>query len=431
MTIAVKAENMDALNELAKLHGTELTVVGKFTDSGKFHCFYKDKTVAYLDMHFLHEGVPQLKLKASWKSLLYNEPGIRDLDYTETLLTLLSSPNITTKDSVIRRYDHEVKGNSVIKPIMLGPSDAGVIRPLYDSEEGLVISHGICPRYVHDGYAMAANAFDEALRNAIAAGARFGYLACLDNFSWPDPVKSDKTPDGEQKLGHLVRACIALYDCATAYGVPLISGKDSMKNDYYTGERKYSIPPTLLVTMVGKVNSIHRAMSSEFKRPGDIIYVLGTTKEELGGSEFYRLHNAKGNNPPQVHPEENIALYKGLSDAIGQGLVASAHDISDGGLSVTFAESALGIGHGAELDLSEVKSETLSDKALMFSESAGRFVVSVHPDDASRFEYAMAGTVCKKAGRVRGDRRFIIRKGDDVLVNVPIEKVKEAYQKGI
>jgi len=431
MTIAVKPENLDALLELAKLHDTEATVVGKFTGTGKFHALYNNETVAYLEMKFLHEGVPQLKLKASWKSLLYNEPAIRDLDCTDSLFKLLSSPNITTKESVVRRYDHEVKGKSVIKPIMMGPGDAAVIKPMFDSDEGLVISHGICPRYVHDGYAMAALAFDEAMRNAIAAGARFGYLACLDNFSWPDPVKSDKTPDGERKLGNLVRACIALYDCATIYGVPIISGKDSMKNDYYSGDTKYSIPPTLLVTMVGKMDSIKNAMSSEFKQPGDFVYVLGTTKDELGGSEFYRLYRAKGNNIPTVHPEDHMLTYKGLSNAIAEGLVASAHDVSDGGLAVAFAESAIGFGFGAELDLDEIDAETRRDEALMFAESSGRFVVSVHPKHAEKFEYVMRKATCRRAGRVRGDKRFIIRKGDHTLVNEPIEKIKAAYQKGL
>ena len=214
------------------------------------------------------------------------------------LQRLLSSPNITTKENVIRRYDHEVKGMSVVKPIMGGPSDAAVIRPAYDSDEGLVISHGICPRYAQDGYVMARLAFDEAVRNAIAVGGKFGYLACLDNFCWPDPVNPRRRPDGEHKLGALVRACIAFYDCATPTTSPIISGKDSMKNDYYSATAKYSILPTLLVTMVGKTTRIHRAMSCEFKKPGDYVYVLGTTHDELGGSEFYRLFDGVGNDPP-------------------------------------------------------------------------------------------------------------------------------------
>ncbi len=431
MSIAVPPDKLDQLRELAKVHDTELTVVGEFTDSGKFHVLYKDETVAYLDLEFLHEGVPQLKLKAAWKKLLFPEPEIPLHNPGEVLMALLRSPNITTKESVIRRYDHEVKGMSVIKPIMLGPGDGAVIRPLYNSNEGLVISHGICPRYVQDGYAMASLAFDEAVRNAIAAGARFGYLACLDNFSWPDPVVSEKTPDGEQKLGSLVRSCIALYDCATAYGVPIISGKDSMKNDYYDGKNKYSIPPTLLVTVVGKIDHISNSMSSEFRDAGDYLYVVGTTHDELGGSEFYRLFNGIGNNPPVLRQDEHIPVYRAHSDAIAEGAVVSAHDISDGGIAVAFAESALGRLVGAELDLGSISRTTEDPDALLFSESPGRFVVSVHPDRIARFEEIMKGLPCSRAGRVRGDHRFIIRKEDRLLINEEIEKIKQSYERGV
>jgi len=269
------------------------------------------------------------------------------------------------------------------------------------------------------------------VRNAIAAGAKFGYLSCLDNFSWPDPVKSAKTPDGEQKLGALVRSCIALYDCATAYNIPIISGKDSMKNDYYSGQRKYSILPTLLVTVVGKIGNIKNARSTEFKKPGDIIYVLGTSRGELGGSEFNKLFGAVGNDPPQLHPEEHIPLYRSLSSAIEEGLVASAHDVSDGGMAVAFAESALGFGLGAELDLSLVAATTEREDALLFCESPGRFIVSVSPENADRFDKLMEGTVYRKAGRVRGDKRFLIKRGENIVVNDSIEDVKKDYNKGV
>ena len=320
---------------------------------------------------------------------------------------------------------------SVIKPLMGGPQDAAVLRPVYSSNEGLVLSHGICPRYAQDGYTMASLAFDEAVRNAVASGAKFGYLACLDNFSWPDPVKSARTPDGEHKLGSLVRACLAMYDCATTYGVPIVSGKDSMKNDYYSGERKYSILPTLLVTVIGKIDDVSRAMSSEFKSPGDLIYALGMTREEMGGSEYYRLYGGIGNSPPQLRSEEHAPVYKALSDAIAEGLVSSAHDVSDGGLAVAFAESALGFGLGAEIDIANVPAETDREDALLFSESAGRFIVSVSPANAERFEKAMAGTIFRKAGRVRGDKRFIIRRGEAVMVNDAIEDLRNAYFKGV
>jgi len=431
MSLAVRPEKLQELSELARIHDVEISVIGRFTKSGKFHVLYGDQTVAYLDMDFLHEGVPQLKLKASWKKLMFPEPNIPASDPGDILKRLLSAPNITSKENVIRRYDHEVKGMSVIKPIMGGPGDAAVIRPAYNSNEGLVIAHGICPRYAQDGYAMAMLAFDEAVRNAIACGAMFGYMACLDNFSWPDPVKSARTPDGEHKLGTLVRACLGLYECATAYNIPLISGKDSMKNDYYSGQAKYSILPTLLVTVVGKINNIQRALSSELKKPGDIVYVLGTTHEELGGSEFYKLFGAIGNEHPQLHIEEHVPLYKALSQAIADGLVASAHDVSEGGLAVAFAESALGFGFGAELDLSQIKTTTEKYEAMLFGESAGRFVVGVSPENVDRFEKAMAGTVFAKAGRVRGDRRFIIKKGDALVINEPIEEFWKAYNKGV
>jgi len=431
MTIATDPKNLPDLRDLAKTHGVELSVVGEFTDSGFFHVLYEGQSVAYLEMGFLHEGVPQLKLSASWKKLIFPEPLIGSYGPSETLLSLLSSPDIATKEGVIRRFDHEVKGMSVIKPIMLGPSDAAVIRPLYDSNEGVVLSHGICPRYIQDGYSMASMAFDEAVRNAIAAGARFGYLAALDNFSWPDPVLSQKTPDGEQKLGHLVRSCIALYDCATSYGIPLISGKDSMKNDYYDGENKHSIPPTLLITMVGKIDDISKAMSSELKDAGDYIFVLGTTHDELGGSQFYRKMGAVGNRPPALRPEEHIPLYRALSSAIEEGALASVHDVSDGGLAVAFAESAMGIGVGADMDLSLIPKATESQEALLFSESPGRFIVSVRPQDLDRFERMMEGCPIARAGRVRGDKRFIVRRGDQVLINLPVESLREAFSKGV
>ncbi|MBI5046416.1 phosphoribosylformylglycinamidine synthase, partial [Candidatus Micrarchaeota archaeon] len=229
----------------------------------------------------------------------------------------------------------------------------------------------------------------------------------------------------------LVRSCLALYDCATTYGIPIISGKDSMKNDYYSGDKKYSIPPTLLVTMIGKIDNISKAVSSEFKAPGDYIYVLRKTRDELGGSEFYRLFGGVGNTPPQLKPEEHIAVYKCLSHAIEERLVASAHDLSEGGLAVAFAECSIGFGLGAELDLEQLSSESKREHALLFSESAGRFVVSVHPDNLEKFEKAMHGAIFSKVGRVRGDRRFIIRSGDKIIINDAVDTFKEAYNKGI
>jgi phosphoribosylformylglycinamidine synthase len=281
---------------------------------------------------------------------------------------------------------------------------------------------------------MAALAFDEAVRNALATGAKFGYLACLDNFSWPDPIRSEKTPDGEHKLGALVRSCIALYDCATGYGIPIISGKDSMKNDYYSGDKKYSIPPTLLVSVIGKIDDIRKALSSEFRVAGSEIYVLGSTREEMGGSEFYCLFGSIGNTPPQLKTEETIPLYRALSSATEEGLLLSAHDVSDGGLAVALAECCLGTKIGAEIDLDLVPRETEMEEALLFSESAGRFVVSVSSEKTTRFETILKENGAlhfAKCGRVRGDKRMIIRRADLAIINESVDSLRDAYDKGV
>ncbi len=431
MSLAVLPEKLDELIAIADKHDVEVSVLGEFTKSGFFHILHDGKSVAYLDMEFLHEGYPQMELTASWRELQFPEPALEDEQPGKILRRLLSAPNITIKDDVITRYDHEVKGQSIIKPIMRSPCDAAVIRPVYGLHEGLAISHGICPRVVQDGYAMASLAFDEAVRNAIATGARFGYLACLDNFCWPDPIKSEKTPDGEYKLGQLVRACLGLYDCATSYSVPIISGKDSMKNDYYSKEGKHSIHPTLLVTVVGKVDDVRKCMSSDFKNVGDVVYVLGKTREELGGSEYFKLYGGVGNKPPKLYPDEHVPLYKALSEAIEEGVVSSVHDVSDGGVGVALAECALGNNVGADLDLSQMPAETEREDALIFSESPGRFIVSVPMDRAEKFEYIMQGTPFAKVGRIRGDHRLILRFGDRLVVNEPVEELKEAYLKGV
>lgn len=428
MTIAAKKENLEKLEALAKKHAVELTVVGKFTDDGAMHALYEGKTVAYLDLEFLHRP-PRLKLVAKWKRKTFMEPNVNETDLGNVLKRLLAAPNIASKEFTIRRYDHEVQGKSVIKPLMgnNAPCDAAVIKPVFESWEGLVLSHGICPRYVQDSYDMAMMAFDEAVRNALAVGAKFGYLAALDNFSWPDPVQGEKTPDGEYKLAQLVRACMGLYECATDYGIPLVSGKDSMKNDYYGKEGKYSIPPTLLVTVLGKIGDARTALSSEFSGEGDVVYILGITREEMGGSEYFKLFGGIGNTNPKVRTAETLPLYRAFSNACELKLVRSAHDMSDGGLGVALAECSFPSGMGVELDIARMPAETQNEFALIFSESAGRFVVSVAQKNVEKFERIMFGTKFARVGRVRGDRRFVIRRGETTIINADVSDLRAAW----
>jgi phosphoribosylformylglycinamidine synthase len=439
MSLAVPPEKIDQFLEMARQFSVEATVLGEFTDSGVFHIMYGDQTVAWLPMEFMHEGLPPMQLPAKWIPPVNDEPSvILSGSYTDDLKKLLSSLNICSKESVVRRYDHEVQGGSVIKPFSGvdndGPSDAAVVRPLLDSFEGVVVSHGICPRYSDiDTYHMTANAIDEALRNYVAVGGSLDLVAGLDNFCWCDPVLSEKTPDGPYKMAQLVRSNKALYDICMAYRIPLISGKDSMKNDFYDGETKISIPPTLLFSVIGKIEDARKAVTMDVKRPGDIVYLLGKTAAELGGSEYFALSGSVGNSVPQVHAAKAYARYRAYHEAVMAGTVASCHDLSDGGLAVAAAESAFAGGFGLSLDLNNVlwlgDDRERSDVALLFSESASRLLVTVRPDKQAAFEEIMSGNFFSVIGTVT-DQPVLSITGLDgtIVVSAPLSELKESWQ---
>ena len=437
MTLAIPPESIDEFMALARKMEVEATVLGTFTDSGKFHVRYGGKTAACLDMKFLHEGVPQMRLTARWVPPRHPEPGFPEpADYGSALRSMLSRLNICSKESVVRQYDHEVQGGSVVKPLVGaandGPSDAAVIRPVLESFEGVVVANGICPRYGDiDAWHMAACAIDEAVRNAVAVGGSPDRLAGLDNFCWCDPVQSEKTPDGHYKLAQLVRANLALHELTLIYGVPCISGKDSMKNDYQIGDTKISIPPTLLFSVIGRIEDVRRAVTMDAKRAGDLVYVLGETKRELGGSEWYALHGFVGNDVPKVDGERALALYRALAKAIREGLVASCHDCSDGGLGVTLAETAFAGGLGMDVDLAAVPASRIArDDEALFSESQSRFVATVRPEKKAAFEAALAGNTLACVGAVTDDGLFRVRglRGG-VILEEKIEELKEAWQR--
>ncbi len=437
MTIAVPPENEKELLELAEKHGVEMTTLGTFTDSGRFHVYFRGKTVCYLDMDFFHDGLPRMECRAEWSPPPLEEPQFDPPDdLGELLHSILSRWNVCSKESFVRQYDHEVQGGSVVKPFVGadndGPSDAAVVRPVLGSDEGIAISNGICSRYSDiDTYNMAASAVDEAVRNLVAVGAMLGHIAGLDNFCWPDPIVSEKTPDGKHKLAQLVRANRGLYDTCVAYDVPLISGKDSMKNDFGTWPDKVSIPPTLMVTGLGKIEDVGKAVTMDAKRPGDAVYVLGVTKNELGASEYYAHMGHVGRNVPVVDTEANRRLYKAVSKAIALGLIASCHDCSDGGLGVALAETAFAGGLGMIVDLGKVPAEGLDrDDLILFSESQGRFVVTVRPDHCDEFEEVLGDISWGKAGEVTEDRYFAVAGlSGDVVIEEYVMKLKESWQK--
>ncbi len=437
MTLAVDPQKIEQFLGLARRREVEATVLGNFTDTGKFHVLYDDRTVAYIDMDFFHDGTPEMKLIAKWKPPLHEEPDLAEPgDYNRMLEQMLARLNVCSKESFVRQYDHEVQGMSALKPFVGsendGPGDAAVLRPIHGSCEGVVVSSGICPRYSDiDTYHMTACAIDEAVRNAVCVGGRLGHLAGLDNFCWPDPVQSDKTPDGRYKLAQLVRSNLALYDYCTAYDLPCISGKDSMKNDYMIGGVKISVPPTLLFSVLGRIEDARKAVSMDAKRPGHHVYVVGTTKNELGGSEYFAHHGFVGNNVPKVDAEAAKKIYHALAEAMDRRLIASCHDCSDGGLGVALAETAFAGGLGITADLSAAPAEeSLRPDFLLFSESQSRFVVTVATAKAREFEKIMRGLPCSRIGKVTKSPMLLVRDGSGrEIVSADIFRLKRAWQK--
>ena len=300
--------------------------------------------------------------------------------------------------------------------------------------EGVVTAHGICPRYSDiDTYHMTANAIDEAMRNYVAVGGSLDLVAGLDNFCWCDPVLSEKTPDGAYKMAQLVRSNQALYDVCMVYNLPLISGKDSMKNDFYDGTTKISIPPTLLFSVIGKMDDARKAVTMDVKRPGDLVYLLGCTADELGASEYFTMKGFIGNNVPRVDAAEAYVRYQAYHKAVMQGLVASCHDLSDGGLAVAAAESAFAGGFGLSIDLSRVPwkgtEEGWRDEVLLFSESASRLLVTVKKEHAEAFEAIMGDDDCSRIGMVTEEQILSIEaiEGHDVVM-ADLSELKEAWQ---
>ena len=403
MTLSVPKKNWKTLKKLFDRHGVEATVIGTFTGNDRCVVRHKGKVVMNLAMDFLHDGRPVEPLKTKKPKYKLVEPpheiraAISRGKLDKTLLALLARPNVGRISFISHQYSHEVQGTSVTKPLQgrgRVNSDAGVIQPLPDSPRGVVLSHGYCPWYSDiDTKAMAAAAIDTAVRNAIAAGASREYLAILDNFCW----SSSNTPE---RLYELKKSAEAVYELATTYGTPYISGKDSMFNDFrgFTekGERIHvAAPPTLLISAIGVIPDVSKAVTLDFKMAGDIVYLIGETNDELGASEYFAyLSDANkkqflGSRVPHVNAKRNAKVYDALSGAIARGLVSSALSVGRGGLGVALAKSAIAGQLGAKINLKKISGDARRADSILFSESQGRLLVSVRPDAVEAFEACM------------------------------------------
>jgi phosphoribosylformylglycinamidine synthase len=421
-------------------------VIGQYTDNGKLHITSEGKTCAYVDLVLLESGFPQWEFEAEWVPPEYRgltEPVLSPPeDHRRTLLTMLSRPNICSKEWIVRQYDHEVQGTSAIKHLVGAerdvPNDAVVLRPRLDSLRGLATAQALNPTYSRiDAYHMVACTIDETVRRLLAVGGSLEHLAGVDNFCWPNiQYHPESNPDGKLKAAQLVRANWALRDYCLGFGIPLLSGKDSMYVDGSLvgdfGERhKVSGLETLQFTGTSVIEDVQRCVTMDLKAAGDFLYVLGITRNELAGSEYYDFFDYTGLNVPEVRLEEVLPLYQALEDAIRSELLASAHGVYRGGLGIHLALMAAAGGLGLEVELAKVPAEGVKrEETLLYSESAGRFIVSVAPEDRTAFEERFKGLPCSCVGRVMEKEKLTVRAlTGEVLFSVGLRQLKSAWKK--
>ena len=401
MVLAVPPSSWTEFESLCRSEGVEAAILGEFKPTGRLVLKYHGQQVADLAMNFLHGGRPPIVREAVFtpkveeplrqvgRALLPVSSGAEAKpdgqecpSYEESLLRILGSLNVCSKEWVIRQYDHEVQAGSVVKPLVGvcndGPSDAAVVRPNLQSKRGLAVACGMNPRFGDlDPYWMAASAIDEAVRNCIAVGADPRRIAILDNFCWGNT-------DRPETLGTLVRAALACKDTAIAFGTPFISGKDSLNNEFSfvdaNGQKQtVAIPSSLLISALGQLDDVEQAVTMDLQAVGNVLLLIGSTANELGGSHFALVNGLEGGTVPRVDLALAPRIFTAVHEAIRQGLVRSSHDLSEGGLAAAVAEMAFAGGLGVSLDLQSLaKSSGLSDDAvLLFSESNSRFVLEV------------------------------------------------------
>ena len=407
MVLSVPPHNLARLADLCRRFDVDWDDIGSITGDAHMVITYDAQPVVNLPMSLLHDGHPRLHLRAQWQQAApqpVDPAQLEAIDPTEALLTLLADPNVASKEAIIRTYDHEVQGGTVIKPLTglknNGPSDAAVIKPLgTKTAQGVAVSNGINPLYgLVDPYRMALAAVDEAVRNAVAVGANPDMLSLLDNFCWGNPNLPDR-------LGGLVRAAKGCYDAARAFDAPFISGKDSLNNEYVDRDgSRTPIPGTLLISAMAIVPDIEKSVTMDLKAAGNLLYIVGNTRAELGGSLLAKYFNLETNIAPRL-PRNPLRVARQLHQAIQNGLVRACHDCSEGGLAIAAAEMALAGGLGLRLDIESVPADDDATHPLLrlFSESTTRWLVEVTPENALAFEDMLHGCVFASLGKVTAE----------------------------
>lgn len=464
MSLAVPQENVEALLALAKRREVEATVIGTFEKSGRFRAFHRGELVADLDMDFLHEGCPRMQLTAVWQAPRIIPSASLPLEQVasklgEILMKLVSGLNLCSREEKRRQYDHEVKGLSVVKPLVGVhsdiPSDCTAMRVCHGKAEVVLLAEGIAPRLSNfDPGVMASYVVDLAVRRIIAGGGRLGAIAGLDNFCWPDPVQSEMTPDGHQKMAGLVRACRSLYEMTTALDVPLISGKDSMKNDSTRGGVKISIPPTLLFSAMGWADDASQVMDLRADCPGQQIFVVGDTHSEIGGGEFMQwladeldhpewlgltrqqqlVERPSGPALPHADPTATRRVCEAVQHAIAEHRVRAVHAPHLGGIGVGVATMALAADLGVDIDLSQMPCVgELTDLERLYSESCARFLVVCEADKAQELRafFREKNTPAACLGQFTESHEVVFRRGENPILRVPLPKLRGGFSAGL
>ncbi|MDD5069744.1 MAG: phosphoribosylformylglycinamidine synthase subunit PurL [Candidatus Omnitrophica bacterium] len=429
MVFFTETANIARLTEIFQEEDVPMTVIGSVTDTNRIVLNYNGNRVADIDMDFVFE-LPRIKKEAVWVNRAKIKADIPEKkSYNDDLISLMAQENIAPKDWIVRQYDHEVQGGSVIKAITgienISLSDSSVNRPDLKSQKGVALGVGINPFYSDiDPYWMAALSIDEALRNVVAVGADLTKTYILDNFSWG-------SPDDSHVLGGLVRAAKACYDYATYFKTPFISGKDSFYNEYTVGDKRIIIPGTLLVTSLSVIDDCSKTVTGYFKKEQSLVYLVGLTKPELGASEYFRMLKIKEGFVPEVDKTIALNIFNAVTKSIGRNLVLSCHDLSEGGLAVALAEMSCGSGLGACVFLDEVaKQGSMKDYELLFSESPTRFIVEVEKKNKDAFESLFEALPFGLIGCVSGFPQLVITGTDSKeIVNVSIDGLRKSWMK--
>ncbi|HEY4516558.1 MAG TPA: AIR synthase-related protein [Candidatus Paceibacterota bacterium] len=432
MTLAVPKRRWTALKKIFDRHDVEATRIGEFTKSGRCVVRYKKKEVMNITLAFLHDGRPVEQQRSKQRTVnrkQNSELGTWNSDLGAALLKILARPSVGSTAFISQQYDHEVQGSSITKPLQgkgRVNADAAVLQPLPHSQKGVVLAHGCAPWYSQiDTYTMAAASIDTAVRNAICAGASRDYLAILDNFCW----SSSDTPERLHELKEAARAC---YDVAVAYGTPFISGKDSMFNDFKgfdsEGNRVHiAALPTLLISAIGVMLDIGKALTIDFKHAGDLVYVVGETNDELGASEYCTMLGEMAGAVPRVDVKKNARAYDAVGKAIERGLLASAIGVGRGGLGVALAKSAIAGQLGMRLNLIDLPGTAKTTDNILFSESQGRMLVSIRRDARKEFERIFKSVALTNIGEVVQAQSLAVE-FPETRISLELPTITQAYR---